>query len=399
MRFLSKVSIILAAGYLASVEIRNARAHPLAATPSQQGHDDILRIIDSYDRSSGPNSTVNELLESSSLRRRNAQPIFIPLDPGKGDVPYFASLRIGTNPNPFRIIADTGSADFWVYSSTCPTRGNKNSVNALPVPGTRAISLRYENGAGLTAGTIREAVNFGGQFVDLMFAAATKVSAMISSGPEDGLMGFSRASASAMGLPPVVDSLAQSGLIPERVTGWKLSRGIDGRNDGELVLGGVNPTKFVARSKVTVRSLDPGHWLAPIEAASINGARVINSPRVAILDTGAPDISMSFEDAEALHAVIPGLIVTHAGDYFLPCDNRAVLSLSIGGTSWPVDPRDLVNEPAPPEARLPPGYCYSSIQSVFGRQPGEWLVGSPFLKNVYMTLDSTANTIGIARLR
>ncbi|KAA1473193.1 acid protease [Dentipellis sp. KUC8613] len=326
------------------------------------------------------------------------QPIFIPLDPGKGDALYFASLTIGTNPNPFRIIADTGSTDFWVYSSTCPTRGNKNSVNASPAPGTRTASFGYENGVTLKAGTIREVVNFGGQFLEMPFAAATEVSASIANRPEEGVMGFARASGSRMDLPPVVDLLALSGLIPEHVTGWKLSRGIDGKNDGELVLGGVNPTKFVAQSTVTVKNLHAIDWQAPVEAASIGNVRVINDPRVAILDTGALYISTSFPDAEALHAFIPGAIVTPAGHYILPCDNQAVLSLSIGGVFWPVDPRDLVDEPVPSGAGLP-GYCYSSIQPDHARQPREWLVGSAFLKNVYMILDSTENTIRIAPLR
>ncbi|KAA1473167.1 acid protease [Dentipellis sp. KUC8613] len=340
----------------------------------------------------------NSLIPHVSLRRRNAQSISIPLEPGEGDAIYTASLRIGTNPNPFRIIADTGSTDFWVYSSTCPTRvrGDKNSVNILPGPGSDTASLRYENRVTLTAGIIREFVNFGGQFVDMQFACATEVSANID--PQEGVMGFALASASSTGLPPVVDLLAESGLIPKRVTGWKLSRGIDGINDGELVLGGVNPTKFVAQSKVTVNNLDTFHWRAPVDAAIIGNARVIDSPRVAILDTGALYISMSSQDAAALHAFIPNAILTSTGHYVIPCNSQAVLSLSIGGTLWPIDPRDLVHVPLPREARLP-GYCISSIQSARERQPGEWLVGTAFLKNVYMILDSKANTIGLARLR
>ncbi|KAA1473220.1 acid protease [Dentipellis sp. KUC8613] len=394
MQFLS---IILAAGYLASVEIRNARAHPLAATPSQQGHDDILRIVDPYDGSNGPNSTVNELLGSSSLRRRDAQVVFVPLDIGEGGAPYFASLRIGTNPNPFRVTADTGSTDFWVYSSTCPTRGNKNSVNASPIPGTSTESFKYENGGELDVRTVRELVDFG-KLIDMPFSAATKVSASIASRPEEGIMGFAPAGGAQTRVRPVVDLLAESGLIPERVTGWKLSRGIDGKNDGEVVLGGVNPTKFVALSMVTVKNIGTTRWQASLEAASIGNTRVINGPRVVTLDTGTLYISTSFADAQALHAFIPGAVATRVGHYLLPCNNRAVLSLSIGGTSWPVDPRDLVNGPAPPEARLP-GYCFSSIQPLRVKESGEWTVGSAFLKNVYVMLNSEANTIGIAPLR
>ncbi|KAA1473188.1 hypothetical protein DENSPDRAFT_263001 [Dentipellis sp. KUC8613] len=105
-------------------------------------------------------------------------------------------------------------------------------------------------------------------------------------------------------------------------------------------------------------------------------------------------------DAAALHRFIPGTIVASTGHHLIPCDNTVVLSLTIGGVSWPIDPRDLVNAPvpAPPQFGLQ-RHCFSSVQASPSRQPGEWLVGSTFLKNVYMKLDATENTIGFARLR
>ncbi|TFY65531.1 hypothetical protein EVG20_g5558 [Dentipellis fragilis] len=384
-------------GCLVFVDIRGAHARPLVVAPSEHALDDPLRILDSYNGTHSPNFTVDALL-GPGVQRRNAQPISIPLVPGEGDALYFAALRIGSNPNPFRIIADTGSTDFWVYSSTCPTRGNKNSVNAPVLPGTATANFGYENGVTLKAGVVRDTVNFGGHFLGMPFAAATEVSESIANRPEEGVMGFALASGSRVGLPPVLDLLALSGVIPERVTGWKLSRSSDGKNDGELVLGGVNTAKFIPESMVAVKNLDAIHWRAQVDAAAVGNIRVINSPRVAIFDTGALHITTSFSDAAMLHAAIPFAIVTITGQYFLPCNNQAVLSLSIGGVFWTVDPRDLVNAPAPPQAGLH-GYCFSSIQPTPARQPGEWLVGSMFLKNVYMKLDSTANTIGFAHLR
>ncbi|KAA1473180.1 acid protease [Dentipellis sp. KUC8613] len=250
----------------------------------------------------------------------------------------------------------------------------------------------------MTAGIVRDVVHFGGQFLDLPFAAATQVSESIANRPEEGVMGFGLASGARMGLPPIVDLLALSGLIPERVTGWKLSRGEDGKNDGELVLGGVNTAKFVPGSMITVKNLDAFHWRVQVDAASVNNVRVMDSPRTAILDTGALHILTTFQDAAMLHTFIPGTVVTITGQYLLPCNNQAVLSLSIGKVFWRIDARDLVNAPVPPEARLR-NYCFSSIQPHPARQSGEWLVGSTFLKNVYMKLDSGANTIGIAALR
>ncbi|TFY55880.1 hypothetical protein EVG20_g9156 [Dentipellis fragilis] len=423
MLILSEVLIALAAGCLVFVNIRSTHACPLAVAPSEHALDDPLRISDSYNGTHSPNFTVDVLL-GPGVQCHNAQPISIPLVPGEGDALYFAALRIGSNLNPFRIIVDTGSTDFWVYSLTCPTqvricvlayfryllrmcmliimlfdpKGNKNSVNAPILPGAATANFGYENGVTLKAGVVRDTVNFGGHFLGMPFAAATEVSESIANRPEEGVMGFALASRSRVGLPPVLDLLTLSGAILERVTGWKLSHSSDGKNDGELVLGGVNTAKFIPESMVTVKNLDAIHWQAQVDAAAVGNIHVINSPRVAIFDTGALHITTSFSDAAMLHAAIPFAIVTITGQYFLPCNNQAVLSLSIGGVFWTVNPRDLVNAPAPPQAGLH-GYCFSSIQPTPARQPGKWLVGSMFLKNVYMKLDSTANTIGFAHLR
>ncbi|KAA1473182.1 acid protease [Dentipellis sp. KUC8613] len=322
----------------------------------------------------------------------------MPLVSDENDALQFIPVRIGSNPNPFRIVADTGSSDFWVYSSTCPTRGNKNSVNTPILPGSKASFIAYENGVAVTTEITRDVVDFGGRALNMPFAAATEASALIADKPEEGVMGFALASGARMGLPPVLDTLFLSGLIQEPVTGWKIARHKDGKNDGEVVLGGVNPTKFVAQSLVTVKNLDAVSWKAKVDGASIGNIRVMTSPRTAILDTGALHITTSFQDAALLHAYIFGTIVTPAHQYLLPCNNQVVLSLSIGGVFWTIDPRDLVNAPLPPEAGMP-GYCFSSIQPTAARQPGEWLVGTTFLKNVYTVLDSKANTIGIAALR
>lgn len=51
------------------------------------------------------------------------------------DIGYFANVLIGTPPQEFRLIADTGSADFWVGADLC------DEVNKGKTTGRGCVSL------------------------------------------------------------------------------------------------------------------------------------------------------------------------------------------------------------------------------------------------------------------
>ncbi|KAA1473169.1 hypothetical protein DENSPDRAFT_901951 [Dentipellis sp. KUC8613] len=176
-------------------------------------------------------------------------------------------------------------------------KGRKNGVTAPAVRGTRPAGFGYEGSVTLKAVIVRDVVDFGGGGAsNIPFAAATEVSAILAGRPEEGAMGFGLAGGSGMGMPPIVDLLASSGLIPSQPTSRKLARGSDGRNDGEVVMGGVNPAEFIPQSMVTVRNLDPIHWQVKVAVASIGNVHVINTSRLGYIDTGASYFLMSFAD-------------------------------------------------------------------------------------------------------
>lgn len=85
----------------------------------------------------------------------------------------------------------------------------------------------------------------------------------------------------------IVDTLQQQGLIREAITSYKIPRLADGKNDGELTLGGMNPDKYDPDTLVTVPNVNLlGFWEAEIGAVTVNGNDMGWTNRTAIMDTG-----------------------------------------------------------------------------------------------------------------
>jgi len=87
---------------------------------------------------------------------------------------------------------------------------------------------------------------------------------------------------------------------------------------------------------------------------------------------------------------------SHVGDgelaqfYTIPCNTTTSLSLTIAGISYSIDPVDL----------LIPIYedvCFGSIVP-FDTNGGAWLLGCPFLKNVYSVFRFDPLAVGLAAL-
>ncbi|KAA1478041.1 hypothetical protein DENSPDRAFT_787508, partial [Dentipellis sp. KUC8613] len=126
----------------------------------------------------------------------------------------------------------------------------------------------------------------------------------------------------------------------------------------------------------------------------VQGAQAVGA-RTGIVDSGANEVAVPAADAAAFHARVPGRIALSDGNFLVPCGSRAVVIFRIGGKGWPVRTSDLVGD-AFAHPQVPPGMCKSLLVVANTRV---WLVGSPFLKNVYHVLDVGRRSVSFAALR
>lgn len=321
------------------------------------------------------------------------------------DVGYIATIQIGTPPQNFNILMDSGSADFWVGSESCQSQqgtcgnhtflGSKSSSSF--VQSNQNFNVTY--GSGAVAGVLcQDNVNMAGlQLNNHTFGVANEESVQFSADtvPFDGLMGLAQSILSNEKVPTPVESLASNGLISSAISSFKISRLADQLNDGQVTFGGLDPTKFVASTLITIPNVSKvGFWEGALNAITVNGQNTGMAGRTAILDTGTTLIIAPPADTLAVMTMLGGKCDTQ--QCTIPCTSNASVALSFGNASFTIDPRDMLLLPV--DVNDPAGDCTAGIQPGTIGTDTEWLVGDVFLKNAYLSVDTTNNQISLAKL-
>jgi len=400
-------------------ELTNAVHKRMVLINGRQGSRKVRRNgyrIGSSSKSSGVSAasasdTVNNSTGGSSGSTAAIQPTAnssLGLDIIGNDVGYFATLQIGTPPQDFRILMDSGSADFWVGSATCQSVNGGGCGNHVFLGAQESSSFvdtqqswQIQYGTGAVAGNIvTDSVNIAGLALDnhtFGIAEIETTDFSDNSVPFDGLMGLAQSTLSEQKTLTPVESLAKSGLIAEAITSFKISRLADNKNDGEITFGGLDASKFDATTLVTVDNVSPrGFWEASMTAVSVDGTDTGLQNRTAILDTGTTTIIAPSSDAASVHKLISGAQGDGQGGFTVPCTTNATVALTFGGNSFEIDSRDLVLKPV--NSNNPTGDCVSGISAGNIGGATEWLVGDVFLKNAYFSTDIGKNQISLAKL-
>ncbi|TFY61970.1 hypothetical protein EVG20_g6863 [Dentipellis fragilis] len=334
-------------------------------------------------------------------------PVILPIGIVGNDFSYYTQVFIGRNPRPFSVNVDCGSSEFWVMGENAQNRGTHNGIGPKLSPGQAppiakwATAYEDFDSSSLQGFVVRDDVfvSITAILPDFPFGTAEVMTGSIPTDFEDGVMGFAHSFASRTGAPTIVEALAKVGLIPLPLSGWKLPRAADGGHGGQISLGAPNTALFNSGIMTEVQNIitEQGDWRIPINDVTAGGHPMGQGRRVATLDTGANNIFMTFADAYLVNSQIPGAVqLAIPGEFAIPCNTQVRLAFSIGKFDWPIDPRDLIGDPIQIPGR---GVMCGSRILGEDRADGTWLVGTPFLKNVYFILDIGRNSVTFAQLR
>lgn len=230
------------------------------------------------------------------------------------DAQYFGEISLGTPPQTFGVVFDTGSSNLWVPSSKCSYLsiacylhnkyyGEKSSTYQED---GREFSIEYGSGS-LTGFFSRDTLQIGDMSVpDQVFAeAVNEPSLSFIAASFDGIMGMGFPEISVGKVEPPFQNLLRQGIIKEPVFSFWLNRDEDDPNGGELVLGGVDPNHYKGEhtwAKVTRR----GFWQFNMEKVKVKheDKEFCSEGCQAIADTGTSLLAGPVQEIEELNKFI-----------------------------------------------------------------------------------------------
>lgn len=188
---------------------------------------------------------------------------------------------------------------------------------------------------------------------------------------------------------PVAQSLIAHGQTDEPVFSFKLAR-----SGSELFLGGVNRDLYTGGFSYTPVT-QQGFWQVKVDGIVGNGQTIL-SDIDAIIDTGTTLVTLPPSVAAKFYAALGGTDASSTagpGFYTFHCDSFPSISLTFGGTSFPMRAETLNLGPVSEGSS-------DCISSIVGKDTGPSLaiIGTNFLQNVYTKFDIGNGQIGFAHL-
>ncbi|EPQ59492.1 aspartic peptidase A1 [Gloeophyllum trabeum ATCC 11539] len=309
---------------------------------------------------------------------------------------YFTEISLGTPPQTFKVILDTGSSNLWVPSIQCTsiacflhTKYDSSKSSTYKANGSE-FSIQY--GTGSMEGFVSNDVLTIGDIVikGQDFAEATKEPGLtFAFGKFDGILGLAYNTISVNHITPPFYNMIDQKLIEEPVFSFRL--GDSEEDGGEAIFGGVDESAYSgAIHYAPVRR--KAYWEVELEKIKFGDDELELENTGAAIDTGTSLIALPTDVAEMLNAQI-GATKSWNGQYTVDCakvPDLPDLSFYFDGKAYPLKGTDYVLEVQ--------GTCISSFQGMDINLPGGdlWIIGDVFLRRYYTVYDAGRDAVGFA---
>ncbi|KAI9612721.1 hypothetical protein H4Q26_007880 [Puccinia striiformis f. sp. tritici PST-130] len=358
------------------------------------------------------------------------------------DTDYYSQIQIGTPPQNFYVVLDTGSADLWVAgaqlfrSSVFPRYNWIGEITQMDTSNSTTFtdaseSFQITYGSGSASGVVGvDHVRQGTYYSEQKFAIVKNISSHLLANHISGA-----STSFILNLLPhghqlnihivillqsllfrirILELAGIMGMAFEQISSMKsfpfwqaanissFSFGMTRFCDvpfprevepgGVVILGGADPSLYSGEISFT-NVLNEGYWEIRIDAVNINGGVVNGSEgNSAAIDTGTSLIGGPAEVVRNIFSQVPGSrpgTGAYKGYYTFPCTSTINISLRLGGEIYTIDPVDI-NLGSIDGDQLE---CLAGIFSInqaykksksASRNPlPDWILGAVFLKNVY----------------
>ncbi|KAJ5188575.1 Peptidase A1 [Penicillium cf. griseofulvum] len=314
---------------------------------------------------------------------------------------YFSEISIGTPPQTFKVVLDTGSSNLWVPSSQCSsiacflhTKYDSSSSSTYEKNGTE-FEIRYGSGS-LSGFVSRDTLQIGDIKVKGQdFAEATNEPGLaFAFGRFDGILGLGYDTISVNKMVPPFYHMINQKLVDEPVFAFYLGDANKDGDNSEATFGGIDKNHYTGELiKIPLRR--KAYWEVELNSIALgdNVAELENTG--VILDTGTSLIALPSTMAELLNKEI-GATKGFTGQYSVECDKRDSLpdlTFTLGGHKFTIGPYDYILEVQ--------GSCISSFMGMDFPEPVGPLaiLGDAFLRRWYSVYDVGNSAVGLAKAK
>ncbi|CAB1428657.1 unnamed protein product [Pleuronectes platessa] len=308
------------------------------------------------------------------------------------DLAYYGVISIGTPPQSFSVIFDTGSSNLWIPSVYCSSQACENHKKFNPQQsstfkwGNQPLSIQYGTGS-MTGYLASDTVQVGGiSIANQVFGISQTEAAFMASMKADGILGLAFQSIASDNVVPVFDNMIQQNLVSQPLFSVYLSS--NAQQGSEVIFGGYDSSHYTGQiSWIPLTSAT--YWQIKMDSVTINGQTVACSGGCqAIIDTGTSQIVGPNTDISNMNSWV-GASANQYGEATVNCQSIQSMpdvTFTLNGKAFTV-----------------PASAYVS-QSNYGCSTGFgqggsnlWILGDVFIREYYAVFDAPSKYIGLAK--
>jgi len=312
---------------------------------------------------------------------------------------YFSEITIGTPPQSFKVVLDTGSSNLWVPSTECGSIAcylhTKYDSSSSSTYGKNGSSFEIRYGSGSLSGFVsQDTMTIGDLTVKKQdFAEATEEPGLaFAFGRFDGILGLGYDTISVNKIVPPFYNMIEQGLLDEPVFGFYLGDTNEEGDESEAIFGGIDEDHY--EGKITYIPLRrKAYWEVDFDAITFGGNTAELENTGVILDTGTSLIALPSTLAELLNKEI-GAKKSYNGQYTVECEKRDSLpdmTFTLSGYDFTITPYDYILEVQ--------GSCISTFMGMDFPGSPIAILGDAFLRKWYSVYDLGNDRVGLAKAK